>query len=99
MKYAVVKIQGKQYKIAEGDEILVDKISSEKVEFETLLIVDGEDVNVGKPTLDKNSIKFSVIAQEEKGEKVNIFKYKPKSRYRKRMGFRPQFTRLKVEKI
>lgn len=98
-KYAVVRVGGKQYKAEEGKEILVDKLSDpKKFTSETLLVVDGDKVEVGKPTL-KNEVKFKIISEMEKGEKVEIYKFKAKSRYKRHTGFRPQYTRLLVEKI
>jgi large subunit ribosomal protein L21 len=98
-KYAVVRITGKQYKVEEGKEILVDKVvDPKKLTSETLLVVDGDKVSVGKPTL-KNEVKFKVVTELEKGEKVEIYKFKAKSRYKRHTGFRAQYTRLLVEKI
>lgn len=99
MKYAVVRITGKQYKVEEGKEILVDKIvDPKKITSETLLVVDGDKVSVGKPTL-KNEVKFKVVTELEKGEKVEIYKFKAKSRYKRHTGFRAQYTRLLVTSI
>ena len=98
-KYAVISLNGRQYKVSEGEELLVDLISDSKPEAETLLLVDGDKVSVGKPTLKDTKIKFKVVSAMEKGEKVEIVKYKAKSRYRRKMGFRPQLTRLLIEKI
>lgn len=98
-KYAVVRITGKQYKVEEGKEILVDKIvDPKKIGVEVLLLVDGEKVTVGKPTL-KVDVKFKVVTELEKGEKVEIYKFKAKSRYKRHTGFRAQYTRLLTEKI
>lgn len=98
-KYAVVRVNGKQYKVEEGMEILVDKLSDpKKVEAEVLLFVDGEKIEVGKPTL-KTALKLKVISELEKGEKIDIYKFKAKSRYKRHTGFRSQLTRLLVEKI
>lgn len=98
-KYAVVRITGKQYKVEEGQEILVDKlVDPKKISAEVLLIADGDKVSVGKPTL-KSEIKFKVVTDLEKGEKVEIYKFKAKSRYKRHTGFRAQYTRLLVEKI
>lgn len=99
MKYAVIKIKGHQYKVSEGEEILVDKLGSDKVEPEVLLVADGEQVLVGKPTLKEAKLKVKILKEEEKGEKIRVLKYKAKSRYRKVRGFRPLFTRLLIEKI
>ncbi len=98
MRYAVIKLGGKQYKVSEGEEILVDKIDGEKVEPEVLLLVDEDKVSVGKPNVKGAKVKVKAIG-EEKGEKILVTKYKAKSRYRRRMGFRPQYTRLLIEKI
>lgn len=99
-KFAVIRIQGKQYKVSEGEEILVAKISDlKKIEAEVLLVAEGENVEVGTPVLEKTKVSFKVLNELEKGEKVRIFKYKAKSRERKRAGFRPKYTRLLVEKI
>ena len=100
MKYAVVRIQGHQYKVAEGEEVLVDKIADpKKVEAEVLLVaVDGK-TKIGKPTVKGAKVTFKVLKDEEKGEKIHVRKYKSKSRYRKHTGFRAQYTRLLVQKI
>lgn len=99
-KFAVIRIGGKQYRVSEGEEILVDKLlDPKKVSLEVLLVADGEKVSVGKPVLTKAKVTIKVITEIEKGEKIDIFKYKAKSRERRHVGFRPQFTRLLVEKI
>ncbi|MFI5241100.1 MAG: 50S ribosomal protein L21 [Microgenomates group bacterium] len=98
-KYAVVKLQGKQYRVSEGEEILVDKMNDLKAEPEVLLYADGDKVKVGKPTLKDVKVKVKVVTELEKGVKMEIYKFKAKSRYRKHIGFRPQYTRLLIEKI
>lgn len=99
-KFAVIRVGGKQYRVSEKEEILVDKLKdTKKFDLDVLLFVDGDNVEVGKPTLEKVKVSVKVLAEEEKGEKVDIFKYKSKSRYRKHLGFRPKYTRLLVEKI
>lgn len=100
MKYAVVRIGGKQYKAIEGEEILVDKlVDPKKINVEVLLLVDGEKVNVGKPLVKGAEVKVKIVTEMEKGEKVEIYKFKAKSRYKRHTGFRAQYTRLLVEKI
>jgi large subunit ribosomal protein L21 len=99
-KYAVLRIGGKQYKAVEGKEILVDKlVDPKKFDVETLLIVDGEKVKVGKPVIKEAKIKVKVVTELEKGEKIEIYKFKAKSRYKRHTGFRPQYTRLLIESI
>lgn len=100
MKYAVVRINGHQYIVEEGMEVLVDKLADpKKITAEVLLTVDGEKVKVGKPLVKEAKVTFKVISDLEKGEKVHVKTYKAKSRYRKHKGFRHQYSRLKVEKI
>jgi len=96
-KYAVVRIKGRQYKVKEEEEILVDKVEKEP-SCEVLLVVDGEKVSIGKPLVSQAKVMLKKMG-EEKGEKVDVYKYTAKSRYRKHIGFRPQFTKLLVEKI
>lgn len=99
-KFAVIRIQGKQYRVTEGEEILVDKINDlTKIEPEVLLFVEGDKVEIGDPVLKKAKVKIKVLAELEKGVKVDIFKYKAKSRERRHIGFRAQHTRLLIEKI
>ncbi len=100
MKYAVIRVGGKQYKVSEGTEILVGKLPDpKKVEVEVLLFAEEGKVKVGKPTLKDVTVKTKVITELEKGKKVDIYKFKAKSRYKKHTGFRPQYSRILVEKI
>jgi large subunit ribosomal protein L21 len=100
MKYAVIRMGGKQYKVSEGQEILVDKlVNPKKIELEMLLFSDGDKVKVGKPVIKDAKVSLKVIKETEKGEKIDVYKFKAKSRYKRHTGFRPQYTRLLVEKI
>lgn len=98
MKYAVIKYQGHQYKVVEGSEILVDKLLG-KSEPQVLLVVDDGKVKIGKPTVKETKVKIKVLAEAEKGEKLDIFKFKAKSRYRRKTGFRPVYSKVLIEKI
>lgn len=98
-KYAVIKLNNVQYKVNEGDELLVDKITDKKALAEVLLVVDGENVKVGDPVVKGAKVDFKILEEVEKGDKVTVVKYRSKSRYRKTMGFRPVHTRIKVTKI
>ena len=98
--FAVIRTGGKQYKVTEGAEILVDKLSdTKKVEPEVLLVADGDNVTIGNPVLEKVKLGVKVVSDVVKADKVRVFKYKAKSRYRKLRGFRAQHTKLLVEKI
>jgi len=102
MKYAVIRTGGKQYRVAEGDEIEVDKLESEKgkvVTFdEVLLFVDGDKVKVGQPLVKGVKVKAKVVDQL-KGKKIRVATYKAKARYRRVKGFRSRLTKVKIEKI
>jgi len=97
--YAVVKVKDKQYIVSKGDEIVVPGTAEEKEEIRVLLIVQGQDVLIGKPYLEKKSPKFKVVAKNVKGKKIEVFKYKSKSRYRKKMGFRSVSTKLHISDL
>lgn len=99
MKYAVIRLNGQQFKVEEGQEILVNFLNGAEPKPEVLLVKTDKSTKVGTPLVDKNPVKLSVVAEEEKGTKIHVSKYKAKSRYRKHIGFRPKFTRVKVEKI
>lgn len=101
-KIAVIKTGGKQYKIREGEELKIEKITGnagEKVKFEVLLTADGDgsDVQIGKPFL-ASKIDAEIIEQG-RGKKILIIKYKPKVRYAKKKGHRQMFTKVKIGKI
>lgn len=102
MKYAVVKIGGNQYRVAEGDELLVDRLDiKEEKDFKiekVLLTVDGDQVGIGIPLVEDASVLASVVSHA-KGEKIRVAKFKAKSRYRKTRGFRAHLTLIKIGKI
>lgn len=102
MKYAVASINGNQYKVSEGEEILLEGIHAEKdkkLELNSVLLIaeDGK-TQIGTPLVRGAKI-VGKVAGYQKGSKLKILKYRAKSRYRKRKGHRPQFTRVKIEHI
>lgn len=98
-KFAVIRLAGKQYKVAEGDEVVVNKLNDKKAVAEVLLVAEDDKVKVGKPTVKDAKVDFKVVKELEKLEKVEVYKFKAKSRYKRHTGFRPQGTRILVEKI
>jgi large subunit ribosomal protein L21 len=98
-KYAIIRLQGRQYKVSEGEELLVDKMNDLKLTPDVLLVADGEKVEVGKPVVKDAKVTLKIVKEVEKGEKIEVYHFKAKSRYRKHTGFRPQYTRVLVEKI
>lgn len=98
MSYAIMRLAGHQYKVSEGDELLVDRLVEKKPEPEILLVSEDGKVKVGTPKVVGAKVAIKVLG-EEKGPKLDVYKYKAKSRYRKHIGFRPSYTRIKIEKI
>jgi large subunit ribosomal protein L21 len=99
--YAIVKTGGKQYKVAEGDVIEVEKLDfapGSEVALPAVLLVDGESVTHEADALARVAVTGEVVAQT-KGPKIKIHKYKNKTGYHKRMGHRQRLTQLKVTGI
>jgi large subunit ribosomal protein L21 len=100
--YAIVKTGGKQYKIQEGDVIRVEKIPGDldnPISFDRVLMFsDGENVRIGRPSLDEVTVKGHIVEQG-KGKKIIIFKYKRRKRYRRKHGHRQQYTAIKIDQI
>ena len=99
--YAIVKTGGKQYKVAEGDVIEVEKLDAQpgaEVALPAILLVDGETVTHEADKLAKAKITAEVVAQA-KGPKLRIHKFKNKTRYHKRMGHRQRLTQLKITSV
>jgi large subunit ribosomal protein L21 len=100
--YAIVKTGGKQYKVTEGDTLLVEKLEGEPdttVELtEVLMIQNEESITVGAPTVEGAKVTAQIVEQT-KGPKINAITFKPKKNERKRYGHRQQLTRLRVESI
>ena len=99
--YAIIATGGKQYKVAEGDIIRVEKLGVEAGEtytFDQVLLVGDKEVKVGTPTVEGASVKATVVA-EGKSKKVIVYRYKRKTGYHKKNGHRQQYTAVKIDKI
>jgi len=100
--FAVIETGGKQYRVQQGSVIMVEKLPAnvgEVVQFsEVLAVGQGSDVTFGTPILANVSVAAKVVEQG-KEKKVIVFRYKAKSRYRKKNGHRQPFTKLVVESI
>ena len=99
--YAIVKTGGKQYKVAEGDVIEIEKLDAapgSEVALAAILLVDGAAVTTDAAKLAKVSVTAEVVAQT-KGPKIRIHKYKNKTGYHKRQGHRQKLTQVKVTAI
>jgi large subunit ribosomal protein L21 len=102
MRYAIVESGGKQYKAVEGETIEVDRLPvnvGDKVGLErVLMLVDGEEITVGTPTIGGIQVS-ATVTDHFKGPKLTVFKYSPKKRIRVKGGHRQQYTRLMVDVI
>ena len=100
--YAVIKTGAHQYKASVGDELVVERLPYEvgaQVELgEVYLVADEGGVEVGRPTVEGAMVRATVL-EEFRGPKIRIFKYKPKERYRRRMGHRQTYMRLRIDEI
>ncbi|MDO5695667.1 MAG: 50S ribosomal protein L21 [Eubacteriales bacterium] len=99
--YAVIATGGKQYRVKEGEILHVEKLNvaeGDTYTFDNVLLVGGDDVKVGTPTVEGATVKAKVLANE-KGKKVIVYKYKAKKGYHKKRGHRQQYTKVKIESI
>lgn len=99
--YAVIEAGGRQFKVAEGQELDIEKLTAEvgeKVEFPVLLVADGDQVTVGAPYVTNGKVNAEVIAHG-RGDKVKIVKMRRRKHYRKQMGHRQWFTTVKITGI
>ena len=99
--YAIVKAGGRQEKVSVGDVVVVDKLAEEigsSIEFQPLMLVDGDAITVDAAKLGKVSVKAEVV-DSAKGPKISIIKYKNKSGYRKRQGHRQKMSVVKITEI
>ena len=99
--YAIIATGGKQYKVAEGDIIKVEKLgveAGETVTFDKVLAVNNGELSIGCPTVEGATVTATVV-KEGKGKKVIVYKYKRKTVYHKKNGHRQLFTQVKIDKI
>ncbi|KYD11236.1 MAG: 50S ribosomal protein L21 [Caldibacillus debilis] len=99
--YAIIETGGKQYKVEEGREIVVEKLDAgegETVTFDKVLLVKGDSLKVGNPYVEGAKV-TGKVEKHGRAKKIIVFKYKPKKNYRKKQGHRQPFTRIRIEKI
>ena len=99
--YAIIATGGKQYKVAEGDIIRVEKLGAEAgqtVTFDQVLAVNNGELSVGCPTVAGATVSATVM-NEGRGKKVIVYKYKRKTGYHKKNGHRQAYTEVKIDKI
>ena len=102
MQQAVIETGGKQYLVGPKDKVIIEKLDAKEgdtVTFDKVLMVAGEsNVNIGKPYVNNAKVTAKVLEQG-KGEKLTVFKYRAKSRYRRKTGHRQQQTTVEIESI
>ena len=99
---AIIVTGGKQYKVAEGDIVFIEKLpveAGDTVKFDQVLaIIDGENATFGTPVVEGASVEAKIV-KNGKGKKNRIFKYNAKKGYRKRQGHRQPYTKVEIAKI
>ncbi|MBI4117416.1 MAG: 50S ribosomal protein L21 [Parcubacteria group bacterium] len=102
MNIAVIKTGGKQYIVSEGQKLKIEKLNrneGEEFEFDqVLLFANGEEIKIGQPLVGDVKVKAKVL-REGRGEKKIVFRYKNKTRYKKKKGHRQSFTEVEILKI
>ena len=99
---AIIETGGKQYKVAEGDTLFIEKLpveAGDTVTFDKVLaVLDGDKATFGAPVVDGAKVTASVV-KNGKGKKILVFKYKPKKGYRRKQGHRQPYTKVTIGKI
>lgn len=102
MKHAVILTGGKQYRVAEGDVIFVEKLEAdagEEVTFDKVLcVVDEENSTIGKPFVEGATVTAKVV-KNGKSAKIRVYKMKPKKGYRRTQGHRQPYSKVQIEAI
>ena len=98
---AVIVTGGKQYTVAEGDVLYIEKLDAEAeatVKFDVLAVLDGENTKIGTPVVEGAAVEAKVV-KNGKAKKVTVFKYKPKKGEKKKIGHRQPYTKVEITKI
>lgn len=100
--YAVVRTGGKQYRVQEGREVTIERLPGEAGDIvelgDVLLMADGDEITVGAPSIEGARI-VGTIAEQGRAKKIIVFRYRNKTRLRKKTGHRQHFTKLMVDDI
>ena len=102
MKHAIIVTGGKQYRVAEGDVLFIEKLEVEagaEVNFDQVLaVIDGENAKFGTPVVEGATVSATVV-KNGKGKKIRVFKMKPKKGYRRTQGHRQPYTKVEIKTI
>ena len=100
--HAIIETGGKQYKVAEGDTLYIEKLPNEagdKITFDKVLaVLDGDNAKFGAPAVAGASVTANVV-KNGKGKKVIVYKMKPKKNYRRKQGHRQPYTKVEITKV
>jgi large subunit ribosomal protein L21 len=99
--YAVIKTGGKQYKVAQGDKIRVEKLAGsvgDTVTFDQVLLLGGDALKIGMPLVAGAKVQAKVIAQD-RAKKIIVFKFRRRKNYRRKNGHRQPYTALEITGI
>ncbi len=99
--YAVIQTGGKQYKVAKGDKLRVEKLLGnigDTVTFDTVLLLGGEAIKLGQPTVAGAKVEAKITAQD-RDKKIIVFKFRRRKNYRRKNGHRQPFTALEITEI
>jgi large subunit ribosomal protein L21 len=100
--YAVIKTGGKQYRVAQGDVLRVEKLTADvgaSVDFERVLMVaDGDNISIGTPFIDGGKV-TATIRSQGRGDKIKIIKFRRRKNYRRQMGHRQSYTEVEITGI
>jgi large subunit ribosomal protein L21 len=102
LKHAIIETGGKQYRVAEGDVVFIEKLTAQAgdaVTFDRVLaVVDGEDAVFGSPLVEGATVSANVV-KNGRGRKIRVFKMKPKKGYHRTQGHRQPYTKVQIGAI
>lgn len=100
MKIAIIKTGGKQYKVSQDQVLKIEKINAldgASLKFQTLMVADDDKVELGRPVL--GELVEGKVVEQGRNDKISVIKFKNKTRYKRNVGHRQPFTKVKITKV